>query len=238
MNRIGTLFDLAYLALMTNVLLAVAVLPVFLSPWLLGFAAPGLCAAFAVFGAYPGPVVRTFVRAWLRSCRRALPLGALATAVVVVLGVDIRAAWEHPAGAVVIPVLVVLIGLVVATAVLALVAIAGRPDARLRDVLRAGVFGGVRRWYLTVPSLGVLVLWEALYVAAPVPAVSLAASPLLYVVWANSRWTLSPHSPVPTRPGGPAPGQSIRDRGAGRAACGRAAGVDDARRSAEPATQP
>jgi uncharacterized membrane protein YesL len=192
MNRLGNLFDLTYLALMTNVLLAVSALPALLSPWLLATAAPGLCAAFAVFAAHPGPVARTFVRAWIRSCRRTLPLGALATAAVVVLGVDIRAAWQHPAGAVVIPVLVVLIALVLATTLLALVALAERPDARLRDVLRAGLFLSVRRWYLTLPSLAVLALFEAIYAAKPVLALALAASPLLYAVWANTRWTLTP----------------------------------------------
>ncbi|WIM98530.1 hypothetical protein ACTOB_002132 [Actinoplanes oblitus] len=191
-DRLGTLFDLAYLALMTNLLLAVAVLPALLSPWLLGLAAPAVCAAFAVFGGHPGPVVRTFVRAWLASCRRALPLGALATGAVVVLAVDIRAAWRHPAGAVLIPVLAVLIALVLAGTLLALAALAERPAARLRDVLRISGYLAVRRWYLTLPSLAVLALFEMFLVAKPVLALGLAASPLLYLVWANSRWTLAP----------------------------------------------
>ncbi|GIF04246.1 hypothetical protein [Actinoplanes siamensis] len=197
-ETLSGLFDLLYLALMTNVLLSVALLPLLaalFSPVFLltaPLAAPGLCAAFAVFAAHPGPVVRTFVTAWRSSLRRAAALGVLTTAALVVLGVDVRAAGRHPAGAVVIPVLAVLIALMVATTVLALVALAERPAARLRDVLRAGLVLSVRRWYLTLPSLGVLGLLEALFAAKPALALALAAGPLLYLVWANSRWTLTP----------------------------------------------
>lgn len=197
-RHLGTVFDLAYLALMTNVLLAVAAFPLlaamFAPLWLIGapLAGPALCATFAVFAAHPGPVIGTFARAWRTSLRKATAVGALATTAVVVLGVDVRAAWRHPAGAVVIPVLAVLIALVLATTLLALTALAERPGARIRDVLRAGLHLGVRRWYLTVPSLGVLALLEALFAVKPVLAPALAASPMLYVVWANSRWTLAP----------------------------------------------
>ncbi|GLW27475.1 hypothetical protein [Actinoplanes regularis] len=197
-QTLGDVFDLLYLGLATNLLLTVALLPVLAAlyvPWLLvtaPLAAPALCAAFAVFGAHPGPVVRTFGRAWLASWRRAVPLGALATGALVVLGADLRAAWGRPAGAAVIPVLAMLIVLVLATTLLGLTVLAERPAARLREVLRAGLYLGVRRWYLTLPSLGVLALFEALFTARPVLALSLAASPLLYAVWANSRHTLAP----------------------------------------------
>ncbi len=155
-------------------------------------AAPGLCAAFAVFAAHPGPVIGTFVRAW-RSCfRRATALGTLATVALVVLGVDVRVASGRTAGAILIPVLAVLILLAVVATMLGLVALASRPEARVRDVLRTGIYFGVRRWYLTLPSLGVLALFEALFAAKPALALALAASPLLYVVWANSRYTLAP----------------------------------------------
>ncbi|WP_436521130.1 hypothetical protein [Actinoplanes sp. HUAS TT8] len=191
-RHLGTVFDLTYLALMTNLLLAVAVLPIFFVPVAAPLAAPALCAAFAVFAGHPGPVVRTFLRAWWVTFRKAAGLGVLAAGALVVLGLDVRAAWGRPAGAALIPVLVVLIALVVVVTLLGLVALAERPAARLRDVLRAGLLLGVRRWYLTGPSLAVLVLLEALVAAKPVLALTLAASPLLYAVWANSRYTLAP----------------------------------------------
>lgn len=203
----GAVFDMAYAALMANLLLVVGCLPVVVGllvtdparSWPLlalvaPVCAPGVCAAFAVFAAVTAersaPVLATFARAWRASLRRATALGALATAALVVFGVDIRAAWGRPVGAVAIPVLVTAMVLTVSTALLALVVLAERPAARLRDALRACLYLAVRRWYLTVVSLAVLALLEALLARRPAIALGLAAAPLLYVVWANSRFTL------------------------------------------------
>ena len=198
-----------YLGLMTNVLLTAACLPLVTllittdpgRSWpLLALAAPlgapGVCAAFAVLATYSSGgevlVVRAFVKAWRASARRALGLGAAASATLVVLGVDARAAWGHPVGAVALPVLVVAMTLVVATTLLALVVLAERPAARLRDACRVSVLLAVRHWALTALSLGVLVLFEALLATRPAVALGLAAAPLLYVVWAGSRFSLNP----------------------------------------------
>jgi uncharacterized membrane protein YesL len=199
--------EMIYVALMTNLLLVAGSLPLVagllatdpVRSWpLLALAAPlcapAVCAAFAVLSAFSthrsATVLRTFGRAWLASFRRAFTLGALATFVIVVLGVDIRAAWGRPVGAVAIPVLAVGMVLVVAASLLALVVIAERPRVRLRDALRACLYLGVRYWYLTLLSLVMLGLLEALLANRPAIALGLAASPLLYVVWANSRFTL------------------------------------------------
>ncbi|MFC7480077.1 hypothetical protein ACFQX7_08605 [Luedemannella flava] len=77
--------------------------------------------------------------------------------------------------------------LTVATGLLGLVTLAERPAARLRDVARACAYLAVRRWYLTAMSLLVLALLAQLVTARPALALGLAAAPLLYVVWANSR---------------------------------------------------
>jgi uncharacterized membrane protein YesL len=199
--------EMLYVGLTTNLLLVVGALPLVagllttdpVRSWpLLAVAAPlcapAVCAAFAVLSAFSTrrstSVVRTFGRAWLASFRRAATLGVLATSGIVVLGVDIRFVWGRPAGAVVIPVLAVGMVLVVAASLLALVVIAERPRVRLRDALRACLYLGVRHWYLTLLSLVVLGLLEALLANRPAIALGLAASPLLYVVWANSRFTL------------------------------------------------
>jgi hypothetical protein len=49
----------------------------------------------------------------------------------------------------------------------------------------------VRHWYLTLPSLAVLAIFEALLATRPAIALGLAAAPLLYVVWAGSRFSLN-----------------------------------------------
>ncbi|WP_242448202.1 ferredoxin-NADPH reductase [Cellulomonas sp. WB94] len=204
-----TVFGTVYLALMTNLLLVVGALPLVVGlvttdpvrSWpllavLATVSAPAVCAAFAVFAAYTADgsvdVVRTFVRAWRASARGALRLGALAATATVVLAVDVRALWGRPVGAVAIPVLVVLIVLVLAVTVLSFAALAEVPTARVRDVLRASVYLAVRRWYLTAASLATLGLLLALFAAKPAIAMGLAAAPLLYAVWGNSRFTLRP----------------------------------------------
>jgi len=148
-----------------------------------------------VFAAYTTSrdtaVARTFARAWRASARRALAAGALATATLVVLGVDARAAWGRPVGAVVLPLLAVTMALVLVTALLVLVVTAERPRARLREAVRVSLYLAVRRWYLTLLSLMVLALLEAFLISRPALALGLAAAPLLYVVWANSRYTLA-----------------------------------------------
>ena len=206
-ETLGTVFDMVYVALATNLLLVVSCLPLVAGlvatdparSWPLlalvaPLCAPGLCAAFAVLSAFSGErntaAVRTFAQAWRASLRPAAALGALATAALVVFGMDARAAWGHPVGAAAIPLLVTAMVLVAVTSLLALVVIAERPEVRLRDALRACLYLGLRRWYLTAFSIAVLALLEALVASRPAIAFGLAAAPLLYVVWANSRFTL------------------------------------------------
>jgi len=202
-------FDTAYVVLMTNLLLVIAGLPFVVGliatdparSWPLlalvaPLSAPALGAAFAVFAGFSADgtttVVRTFAAAWRSLFGRATTIGALTVAALVVLGVDGRAVWPSPLGAVAVPVLVTLAVLVVSTATLALVGVVERPRARVRDLLRAGLYLAVRRWYLTAVSLFVLGLLVALVAARPAVGLGLAAAPLLYVVWANSRYALSP----------------------------------------------
>ena len=204
----SAVLDTVYLALMTNLLLAVACLPpiaVFLTTdpgrsWpllalLAPSAGPALCAVFAVLAAYTDgrstAVIATFARAWRATWRRATAMTAIATALIVVLGVDIAAFWGRPAGAVAIPVLAVAVVLAGATTLLTLVLLVERPGVRLRDAARACAYLAIRRWYLTGLSLAVLALLQTLLVSRPALALGLAAAPLLYVVWANSRYTFT-----------------------------------------------
>jgi hypothetical protein len=216
-NTVSAIFDGVYVALVTNLMLVAGCLPLVVlmftteaaRAWPLyalvaPLCAPGCCAVFAVMSAYSAgdtsSVLRTFGGAWRASARPAMLWAAATTAVVVVLGVDAYALWGHRAGALALPVLAMLTVLTAATALLGLVAIAERPAARLRDVTRACLYLAVRRWYLTAASLLVLALLAQLVAARPAIALGLAAAPLLYVVWANSRFTLRPAlDPAPAR---------------------------------------
>lgn len=208
-----SIFGVVYLVVMTNVMLAVASLPLLLllvttdprSSWpalaVAGVAAlPAVTAAFAVFRGYTltrsTDVVRTFWRGWRTHLRRSLAVGCLAGGTTAVLAVDLQLAWGSRVGAIVTPVLIVLLVGVVVTALHALVASVERPDARLRDVLRASVYLGLRRWYLSVVSLAVLALLGYLFTMHPALAIGLAAAPLWYAVWGNCRFALQPVLPA------------------------------------------
>ncbi|WP_129337908.1 ferredoxin-NADPH reductase [Cellulomonas endophytica] len=202
---------LLHVGLATNLALAVALAPLLVLlamvpdptlgwPALVllagALAAPAFAGVAAVFAAVaadgPTTVLRTFARAWAGGLRRTVPLGLAAGAVLVVVGVDAVALAGTDLGAATLPLLVVVGALAVAVAVLALVALAERPAARVREVLRAAVWLAVRRWPFTLLSLVALLALAAAVATRPALGLGLAASPLLYVVWANSRWTLRP----------------------------------------------
>ena len=202
-----------YAALMSNLLLVIGCAPLVLGlvvtdparSWpVLALVAPlcgpALVGVFAVMTTLGGSeprsdpfgVVGTFAAAWRASFRRATGVCALATLALVVLSVDVAWAWGRTIGAAAIPVLVTLMVLAVATALLTLVVLAERPTVRLRDAVRASLYLGVRRWYLTAVSLAVLLLLVQVVAQKPALGLGLVATPLLYVVWAGSRYSLRP----------------------------------------------
>jgi uncharacterized membrane protein YesL len=204
----GTIFNTVYAAVMSNLLLAVGCAPLVLGilvtdpvhswPLLALVTPPCLPAVVGVFSVmatlrdgHPS-VLATFTRSWRESFRRATGLGALAVGALVVLGVDLAWAWGGPGGAIAIPVLAVLMLLVAGTTLLCLVTLAERPAVRLRDALRACLYLGLRRWYLTAFSLLLLLVLVQIIAARPAIGMGIAAAPLLYVVWANSRFSLRP----------------------------------------------
>lgn len=204
----ATILGVVYLGLMVNFLVLIAASPLvvllittdpMLSWPLLALAAPlsapaltGACTAFREFGRGEPQVVRSFLRGWAATWRKAMLIGAGATASVVVLLVDVRAVSELAASVVIVPVLALLTAIALATALVAFVALAEAPQARVRDVVKAALYLGVRRWYLTVLSFTVLAVQFALFTTMPAIAIGLTCAPALYVAWANSRYTLRP----------------------------------------------
>ncbi|WP_277212146.1 ferredoxin-NADPH reductase [Isoptericola croceus] len=202
-----SIFGLVYVGLATNLMLVVACLPVLVllmttdpaTSWpalalLAPLVAPALVAAFAVFSAFSTggstTAVRTYGRAYARHLRRSLAIGALTSAAVVVLVVDVVAVWGARLGAVAIPVFVTLLVLAVATSVVALVAVPELPGTRLRDLLRVSLFLAVRRWYFSAAALAVLGLLAGVVVARPAIGLGVAAAPLLFAVWGGHRHAL------------------------------------------------
>ncbi|WP_083259804.1 DUF624 domain-containing protein [Cellulosimicrobium cellulans] len=208
-------FATVYAGLVTNLLLVLGCLPFVVllvttdpaASWpalalVAPLCAPAVVAAFGVFGAVSADastqVVRTWWRTYRAQWRRAATLGALTTALAVVLAVDVRAVWGHAIGAVAIPVFATLLVLTALTALVAAAALPDHPAARLRDLLKASLFAAVRRWYLTVPALLVLGLLASLVAAKPAVGLGLGLAPLLFAAWGGARFAL--HSALGTVP--------------------------------------
>ena len=204
----SSIIGVFYLGLMTNVLLALGCLPLLVLlvttdpaySWpLLAVAAPlcapALAAAFATYRAHANgenSVIVTFAKAWRAVAWKALAIGLAATALVVILFVDVRMLADSALSVVAVPLLLVLAVVVVSTALVALVALSEAPQALLRDILKASLYLSVRRWYLSLISLAVFGVQAALFTGMPAFALGLTAAPALYVAWANSRYILRP----------------------------------------------
>ncbi|WP_349899184.1 YesL family protein [Parafrigoribacterium soli] len=204
----SAIFGVVYLGLMTNALLVVGCLPLIallvttdpayswpLIVVAIPLCAPSLSATFAVFGgnAQGDPsVLRLFLRAWRLNWRPSMLLGSLVAVALTVLLVDVRFFAGGQAGVVIIPVLAVLTALSLALGAVGLVAIAEEPRARLRTVVTVSLYFLARRWYLTAVSLAVLIAQAVLFSSIPAIALGVTATPALYLVWANSRYSLRP----------------------------------------------
>ena len=201
--------SLLYVGLATNLLLAVSSLPLLavvigldptqaLLPLSIAtvLAMPGLPAVFEVFRRYSDEgsvdVVRTFLRAWRRHLRRSLQIGLLAVIAVAVFAIDIVWAWRQPFGAIAVPLLGIGVALTAVVTLGCLVAVVDRPDASLRDVAQAAGYLMLRRWYLTALSTVAVAALYALIAQQPALGIGIAAAPLLYLVWANTRHALTP----------------------------------------------
>jgi uncharacterized membrane protein YesL len=202
--------EMVYMALATNVLLAVSNLPLLYlfvatdvrATWLPVLAlapllAISLAAAFSVFQRFTAEgnvsVVREFVRAWAAQARPAGATGVVVALGMFVLAVDIGAVSGTPIGAAAIPMFVMLMALLVSAALHVLVGIVLGVEARNALALwKASLYFSVRRWYLTVMSLFGLLLLVSIIYATPAWGIGLVASPILYVAWTNSRQALLP----------------------------------------------
>jgi uncharacterized membrane protein YesL len=202
--------EMVYMALATNVLLAVSNLPLLYlfvatdvrATWLPVLAlapllAISLAAAFSVFQRFTAEgnvsVVREYVRAWAAQARPAGATGVVVALGMFVLAVDIGAVSGAPIGAAAIPMFVMLMALLVSAALHVLVGIVLGVEARNALALwKASLYFSVRRWYLTVMSLFGLLLLVSIIYATPAWGIGLVASPILYVAWTNSRQALLP----------------------------------------------
>ncbi|MGW0807917.1 hypothetical protein [Nonomuraea sp. NPDC002799] len=227
------LFAAVHTALMTNVLLAVSCAPLLAAlaivrdppaSWpffavlslVCGPALAGAFGCFAALGQGSAGVTRTFWAAYRRAAPRALAVWAAGTAVVSVLAVDAVAVAGTAWGPVLVPFFCTAAALVVAV-MLALVVLIAEPAAgRVRALLRPCLYLVARRWYLAAANLVVLGLAAGVILVKPVAGLLVVCSPLLYAVWATTRFVLAPILPAPGIRPAPWARPDDRPAGAGR----------------------
>jgi len=207
-------FGVVHTGLMTNVLLALACAPLPaalalvrdpLASWpffavLSLLCAPALTGAFGCFAALEqGSVVRAFWDGYRRGAGRALAVWAAATAAVSVLVVDAVVVAATPWGPALVPFFAAAAMLVVAVALALLVVIAETPrGVRPRRLVLPCLWLTARRWYLAPVNVAVLGLAVAVISVRPVIGMLVACAPLLYAVWANTRYVVASLLPRPS----------------------------------------
>jgi uncharacterized membrane protein YesL len=167
---------------------------------------PSLAGLFAAFkalnddGTSVKPVA-AFLRGYRRSFRRAAPLGLAAVAVLLFLGVDLVIVQALPAGAVLVPLIVVAAAVTVSVAVMAIAGVVLLPEAGLKGLLKAALYLSVQRWYLSLAMLVLLGIIASAALLQPVLGVALAPAPLLFVIWSNAAYAF--HAALGKNPNNP-----------------------------------
>lgn len=163
--------------------------PVFFGVLALGLG-PSLAAAFGYLRdaeARDRPTALDFARAYRRHLGPATARWALTVGLLGVLITDIVVLHDSRVGAVLVPLLAVTSVLVAAAGVLGLAVVVLHPSLGLRRGLALAGYAAVRRSWLSLPSLGVLLLAAVIVNQAPVLGLATVPGCALVLVWANSR---------------------------------------------------
>lgn len=206
-------FGTVYVGLMVNVLLAVVCSPVLFAmavvddlvaswPFFLVLSvicAPALAGAFGCFrrvGESGGTrVLRPFWTTYRDTARRVLAVWAGGSVLIGMLVLDALLLAPTAWGAALVPFFATSSAFVVTVVVGVVVLAVDCPELRLRDAVRASMYLMARRWYLAVVNVAVLGLAVLAVLREPVLGMLVTCSPLLYVVWANTRYALAPLFP-------------------------------------------
>lgn len=194
-----TIWSFLHRALVLNLALALANLPLLAAlaivaeptayPLFFGLLAVSIGPSVAAaFGYLHGEM--SYPAAYRRFFRAALLRGTLTVALLGVLIADVVALHDHPAGAYLVPLFVVLSVLVTASGVISLALLPLRPGTRLWAGLLTAAYASVRRWWLS--GLTLLVLAAAAVAVNQAPILGLATLPgcALILAWVNSAASL------------------------------------------------
>jgi len=200
----GAIFNVIYLVVGVNLLLAVTCAPVWVlalfvplkNSWLwLALSgillAPALAGAYAVFRGYRVDesitIFKTFLTTWATSWPRVWRPGLCLVAGALIVGLDVYVMWRWGMLMAALPVAILLVAVALATACVAWVGFAARPDLGWWDVVKGSAVLAVRQPGWSLLTLIMLGIGAAAAWVQPIIGLGLVVTPVLYVVWSNSR---------------------------------------------------
>jgi uncharacterized membrane protein YesL len=201
-----TIFGYVYTALMVNVALILANLPlavmVFAVPdplasWpffmLLSLTlAPSLAGAFGAFKAMredgpPRPVL-AYCRSYRRNAGRSFIVGAATAVIVSAMLFNLALFGANPYAPLFAPSLVMVGAAVLAVAVTAIAGFALYERVSALAIVKASIYLAIKRWYFSVMGLVLTGLVAAAVLVQPVLGAFLVPSVLLFAVWSNAHF--------------------------------------------------
>jgi hypothetical protein len=199
------IWSFAQRVLVVNLCLALGGLPLVVAlalvadPWrypiFFGVLSLPLAPAVAAGFSYLAGADETPLRSLLVSARKvavpALLVWAFTLAAAGVLTADISVLYDAMPGAALVPLLAVLTALVFAVGLCSLVLLATEPGLAPRARTRMAVYATVRRWPLTLFSLGVLAAAVAIVSMHPLAGLATVPGCALWVVLTNTRLQLA-----------------------------------------------
>ncbi|MDR0847618.1 MAG: hypothetical protein LBN10_01015 [Propionibacteriaceae bacterium] len=201
-----------YIMLMTNLMIAVTAAPfwffaVFADvrevwPWA-GLTsillAPALWGTYAVFRSFfldtSTSAIRTYFRAWWDSWKRLWPVALFFSAYFSLIAADLWVMKQWGYGSLALPVAAMLAIVGLATASVAWIGLAARPDLGRRAVLKASLYLSIRKAGWSLFSVAILVMIACITWVRPAIGLGLVMCPALCVVWSNSRKVFADYLP-------------------------------------------
>ncbi|MDO5722387.1 MAG: hypothetical protein Q4P06_07605 [Actinomycetaceae bacterium] len=162
-----------------------------------GMATPAASAAGAIAGSYwsaedGNAVFKPYFRAYRRLAKRALLVSLPLTVFTVIVIVEMQMLTQVSWATYLVPTLLVLLLLALGAWLPSLVMVVEMPQAKVVPIIRNGVYLALRRWYLTLLNLLTLVALSVGLIMETIIVAVFIMGPVLYFVWANSRWLLMP----------------------------------------------
>ena len=206
-DAFSNIFQMVYTALMVNVALIIANLPLAfmfvvvkdpLAAWpffliLSATVPPSVTGAFGAFRAMKddsdvGPI-SAFLHSYRRNAVRALVTGAASRALIAIVLIDFAWATQNELAPLMGPLLIVIAALAVAVETTALAGFTLNENVNAWTLVKAAIYVAMRRWYFSLVAVALVLLIAVAALVQPILGMVLAPSMLLFLIWSNAQFS-------------------------------------------------